>query len=288
MELLKPLLLGVLVPGAVSLVIFLLASRRRADATAFRPEGALALGFGCLAGFIVIGGWPSRYPVQSTEWIPFIGLAAFVLAFVESVRHVPGWLVWFLRTCLLASVLYFLLRKQLPDTLQLTGMLFAGIALWAVISVLARRLTAFTAYVLLAVFAAGSGIGLVLSGSLLLGQLNGVLAASLAGCALAVSWRYPLPAPPGSVTVIMLPLLALWLCGNFYSELPAISIGLLAAGPVLALLASFAVRGRLASWRAAIVYLVILLIPVVVADIIASKSAEPAASDSSLDAEYGY
>jgi hypothetical protein len=292
---LKPLLLGLLIPGAVSLVLFLILNRWRGKPDRYRPISTLALALGYLSGQVVVAGWPARYPGLSTEWIPLIALAATVGSLAAGYPKLPLFAVWSLRLFLLAALLFVLLRKQLTGqwtpwerSAYVIGLLSAGVVLFASLDRLTGHLPRIGAPLLLSALAAASSMALVLSGSLLLGQLNGILAATLAASVAAACFLPEFSLERGAITLIVALQITLWICGYFYSDLPALSAGLLALGPVLVLLELTWLGGRLKPWQAVLVHLAVLLVPLGLAISQASGPGAPDDSDSTSSGEYDY
>lgn len=286
MELLKPVLLGVFVPGTVSLILFFLLGR-------WRKDGTLALALGYFAGQAVVTGLPDRYPVVSTEWIPFIALATTVVALMAAHPRLPAIALWSLRFLLLVSILAVLLRKQIAGqwtsterTAYLLALTCAGLDLFAVLDRLARQPLRIGPPLMLTALTAASSAALVQSGSLLLGQLNGVLTATL-GAGFVVACFLPgFTLDRGAVTLVAALQIAFWICGYFFSDLPALSIGLLALAPILVLLERRWIDPRLKAWQALLVHLAVLLIPLGLAVLQSSGPSTPDDADSTSSSEY--
>jgi hypothetical protein len=291
LELLKPVLLGVLVPGTVALILFILLGRWRKD----RPIGTLALALGYFAGQFVVAGLPDRYPVVSTEWIPFIALAATMVALIAAHSKLPAIALWGLRFLLLASILGVLLRKQIAGqwtpterTAYLLAIACAGLDLFAVLDRLVRQPLRIGSPLMLTALTAASSAALVQSGSLLLGQLNGVLTATL-GAGLVAACFFPgFILDRGAVTLVASLQIVFWICGYFFSDLPAVSIGLLALAPILVLLERRWIDPRLKAWQALLVHLAVLLIPLGLAVAQASGPSAPDDVDSTSSSEYDF
>jgi hypothetical protein len=138
-----------------------------------------------------------------------------------------------------------------------------------ILDALARRTaTAVEMPAFLLIVSAGTSGGLMLSGSMLLGQFAAVLAAALLGTLVFTIRKVNLGR--GIVPVFSLLLVALLLSGYFFAELPASSAALMAFAPVLALipirmltLPAFPVRAALVS------------VPILVALVLAFRSSPP-------------
>jgi hypothetical protein len=292
---LKPLLLGLLIPGAVSLVLFLILNRWRGRPDRYRPISTLALALGYLSGQVVVAGWPTRYPGLSTEWIPLIALAATVGGLAAGYPKLPSFAVWSLRLLLLATLLFVLLRKQLTGqwtpwerSAYLVGLLSAGLILFASLDRLTHHPPRIGAPLLLSALAAASSMALVLSGSLLLGQLNGILAATLAASVVAACFLPEFSLECETITLIAALQITFWICGYFYSDLPALSAGLLVLGPVLVLLEMRWLGRRLRPWQAVLVHLAVILVPLGLAIALSSGSSAPDDPDAASSADYDF
>jgi hypothetical protein len=86
------------------------------------------------------------------------------------------------------------------------------------------------------VLCGGTSVALILSGSLLLGQLACILSAIGAACFLVIIAVTAPFHPSGAAAPLSLVCAGLWLSGFFYAELPAASALLLELAPALALL----------------------------------------------------
>jgi len=133
-----------------------------------------------------------------------------------------------LRLALFLALPYALLGPMLQyswggleGVLWITGLGTAAFVLALVLEHAAGRGSGFAMPLQLTLLATGSSILLVLSGSVLLGQLAGILAASL-GAFLVLAFFFPsLSLAGGTMTVFSIQLAGLWMLGYFYAELTA-------------------------------------------------------------------
>jgi hypothetical protein len=293
-ELLKPVLLGVVVPGTVSFVVFLICHRFW-KGSGYRPIGTLSLSLGYFAGQFVVAGWPDRYPVVSTEWIPIIALGAAFVGLICALPRLPAIALWALRFLLLAAILYVLLKKHIAGQwtpteriAYLLALACAGLDLFAVMDRLGQQPLHIGPPLMLMALTGASSAALVQSGSLLLGQLNGVLTATLGAGFLAACFLPGFSLDRGALTLAAGLQTAFWICGYFFSDLPALSIGLLVLGPFLVLLERRWVDGRLKAWQGLLIHLIVLSIPLTLAVL---QSSGPNATDnteSTSSSEYDY
>ncbi|HTC79693.1 MAG TPA: hypothetical protein VK657_13840, partial [Terriglobales bacterium] len=154
--------------------------------------------------------------------------------------------------------------------LWLTGLALAVVFLSVVVDLLAQRTPrpiALPAYLL--IVCAGTVGALMLSGSILLGQLATALGAAIFGTLVLTIRRIALG--KGIAPVFSLTLGALLISGYFFASLPATSAALLIVAPVLALVPA----GKPAIFRAFVVRAALILVPVVVAVILAFRASPP-------------
>ena len=131
-----------------------------------------------------------------------------------------------------------------------------------------RRDRSISSPLILTIVASGTGAALMLSGSMLLGQLAMILAAAL-GAILAAAFLLPRAVEGRGVVPVAVAMLAsLWLSGYFYSELPIASALLLAAASFPALF-MISLSERLSSWRAVLMRAGIVIIPVAISVLLA-------------------
>jgi hypothetical protein len=246
----RELLLGVLLPVLAAALIALAGPRRAGVRTA-----ALALGASYLAGHVGLRGWRGWVPHESSDWIPVCAALGLVMGLtglsrVAALRWLaPAGLVWLMLGALLEREL------GLPAALGSAALLglVSALAWW----LLGREAEAEAGPVDLAgltLIATAAAAAVGLSGSRLLGQLAGVLAAGLAGLTAVTLLRPCRGSSAGAVPVFVLTLGALVHAGALVSELPSVSAALLALTP----LAWRLPRGGSASLRAGLVPLAVI------------------------------
>lgn len=244
--------------------------------------GAVAVACGYAAGHVTTAGWPALPPAEATQWLFFFALITLPAGVLDTLLR-PSLLarlgIWL---ALSAGLLALLLRSKMQfswtpaqSVLWLLGLAAVMTLLAACLGRLARPgpdavIALFTA----AAVAGGSGVALMLSGSLLLGQLALVLAGAL-GVATVIAWFLPdLPLGRGIVPVAVALLTSLWATGYFYAELPALSAFLLGGAVVLPTLvpqSEARMGGRVAPASLAI-RAVVVLVPVIAAVVVAFRA----------------
>ena len=229
MFLLQQLLPGVLVAVLISGVFAFAGRLWRANNWA----DAVALGIGYAGGHVVTAGWPAFPPAEATQWLPYLALAATFLGVIDALLRPAGslrMLIWmlcctgFLRLLLNAKFQYgwSLAQGVLWIVGLAAGMLILAISLDAAV----RRDRSISSPLILTIVACGTGAALMLSGSMLLGQLAMILAAAL-GAILAAAFLLPRAVEgrgvvPVAVAIARQPLAQrLFLLGASHSQCPA-------------------------------------------------------------------
>ena len=200
-----------------------------------------ASGLGYICGHLMATGWTGFPPVDTTNWLPFFALVAALLGVVHQTSSLPAWVRLLVFALFSAGAMSLLLMPKLQREWTFgQGMLWVGclaagiVALGIVCDGLCRYPPAPIATpVFLLIPCAGTAIALMLSGSILLGQLAAVLAATTFGS--VIPGFRQIAVGKGIAPVFATLLFALVASGYFFAELPAASALLLAVAPTLAL-----------------------------------------------------
>jgi hypothetical protein len=268
-QILPSAIIAMVVAAAIcGLALWLGQERGRAAA------GSLALGLAYLSGHLVITGWVTFPPADTTNWLPFFALATALLGAFCGVLEIKAWPRVLIFALVSAIALRLLLKPKfsygwsLPEGyLWVTGLAGAMVLLAIVIDALIRRSAgAFEMPALLLIVCGGTFGALMLSGSILLGQFAAVLGAAVFG-SLVFAVR-KVSYGRGIVPVFSLLISALVISGHFFAELPVTSAVLLAFAPVAALI-PITLPGKLLTPA---LRLALVSIPVVVAVIWAFRS----------------
>jgi len=239
MFLLEQLLPGMLAAALISGLIAIAGRLWRANSWA----DAVALAIGYAGGHMVAVGWPAFPPGEATQWLPYFAILVMFVAVLDTLLRPAGSvraLIWFL---LCAGILRLLLGSKfqygwspLEGSLWITCLSAGLLVLTAILDRAAQRDVSISFPLILAIVAGGTAVALMLSGSMLLGQLAFVLTAVF-GTIVAVGFLLPRAVPGrGIVPVAVVVLSGLWLSGYFFAELPAASALLLAASSIPALM----------------------------------------------------
>jgi hypothetical protein len=239
--------------------------------------GPLAIGLAYLSGHVVITGWVSFPPTDTTNWLPYFALAAAVLGASCGVLAIKAWVRVVIFALVSAGALRLLLKPKFLYGWSLTegciwvACLAGAMMLLAVIldALVRRSATAIEMPAFLLIICAGTFGALMLSGSMLLGQFAAVLGAAVFGSLVFTARKVALGR--GIVPVFSLLMSALVVSGYFFAELPATSAVLLAFAPILALIPIGWPSKLLASGiRAALVS-----VPILIALVLAFRSSPP-------------
>ncbi len=239
--------------------------------------GPLAIGLAYLSGHVVITGWVSFPPTDTTNWLPYFALAAAVLGASCGVLAIKAWVRVVIFALVSAGALRLLLKPKFLYGWSLTegciwvACLAGAMMLLAVIldALVRRSATAIEMPAFLLIICAGTFGALMLSGSMLLGQFAAVLGAAVFGSLVFTARKVALGR--GIVPVFSLLMGALVVSGYFFAELPATCAVLLAFAPILALIPIGWPSKLLASGiRAALVS-----VPILIALVLAFRSSPP-------------
>ena len=239
MFLIRQLLPGILVALLVSGVFTIVGRLWKANSW----TDAIAVGVGYAVGHAVTAGWPAFPPVEATQWLPYFGIAVTILAVIDTLLRPPGLVrvvIWFLCS---AGILSVLLASKFQygwslfiGILWIAGLATAMLVLTIFLDRVAQRDASISLPLILTIVAGGTGLALMLSGSMLLAQLALVLAGAF-GAIVIVGALLPNAVNGRGIAPVSATLLCgLWLSGYFFSELPSVSGLLLLVSPIPALM----------------------------------------------------
>jgi hypothetical protein len=246
------LLWGALLPAVAAGALLAFAGFAGGRAAAGGWGGALAVGGAYVAGHVGLFGWPSFPPAEATKWFPYLAIAASLVGAVESTPRCRPAVRWLVRLVIGAVALWEMF--SVVGAGAFAASLVAVLVFLGSIGVLERRLGRASFLLVLAVTGTAASVAIVLSGSALVAQLGGVLAAALGALfpfALA-GW------PSGSwgrgvVFPAALVLASLVLVAHFYAELSVAGAVLLGVAPSASWVGEAGPVRRLHPWQAALV-----------------------------------
>lgn len=184
---------GMLVPAVVALVLCRICRKLLPPVAAQRYAAGAAAAIAFLASYALLPSWAALRPERHWHWLPHLGLAALVFGLVgpaAGLRTVERWLPH----AALAIVAAWLLVPLWADLSPSRPICIALLALylWALmtgIDALPAKLRGKSLMIYLTMAAALTALLLAAAISLRFGQLAGIAAAALAGCAVATRWQ---------------------------------------------------------------------------------------------------
>jgi hypothetical protein len=237
----------------------------------------VALGFAYLSGHLVITGWVTFPPADTTNWLPYFALATAVLGALFALVAINAWARGLIFALVSAGALRLLLKPKFQygwslgeGWLWVAGLVSAFVLLAVILDALGRRpATANELPAFLLATCAGTFGALMLSGSILLGQFGAILGAAVFGSLVFAVGRVALG--PGIAPVFSLLMGALLVCGYFFADLPLTSAILLALAPASALI-PIGKPGKLLAFG---IRLALVSIPILVALVVAFRTSPP-------------
>ena len=280
MQLLKQMLPSAALGAAVGGVIFFILARCRWK-SANRCPAAIAIGAGYIAGHALAAGWAPFPPHSATHWLFWFAVIGSIAAAADSIVRPKGTIRFVLWATICTIACRFILQPKFSYAwsaaegwLWVVAFAVGLVVLTCFLDRIERRpFGPATLFSVTTVLGTGTCVALMLSGSLLLGQLACVLTAIAATCfSLIIAGTTPVP-PTGAVVPLSLVCSGLWLSGFFYAELPAASAVLLAVAPSLGLL-PVGRKGQ-SRWLELACRTGLVALPVVVAVVLAFQASPP-------------
>jgi hypothetical protein len=224
---------------------------RRAQTTLYDAGWILGIGVGFCAGCWVLDIRPHWPPRQDLDRLLVVVLpAAIAVELLAAFPQVPRWLIWPGRLVIIAGTGRVLLHGTSylndltgPGTSEwspsLAWAILAGLAalegaVWALLSLLARRTKDPSLSICLVVASAGAAVTVMLSGYATGGQIGLPLAAALAGATVALLFETRAGRGIGPLGVPLVVFFSLFLLGRFFGALSSVHAILLLCAPGLA------------------------------------------------------
>ena len=269
-----------------SVLIFVICGWRwRRVAAPFWLESGwvLGIGSGLLVGCWVLGlrpHWPLREVID--RLLALVLPAVLLVELLAVIPKVQRWLVWTLRLALVAGGARILLHGTSyitdlagPGTSEWMPLValavFGGLAMlegavWALLSLLARRAPGPSLPLCMAITSAAASVTIMLSGYASGGQVGLPLAAAITGATATMLVLTRSSRGIGPIGVPIIGLFSLLVMGRFFGELTSVQASLLFCAPLLGFLPELPYIHRLPSWARGLarVILVSALVSVVV------------------------
>ena len=252
---------GFAFPALVSAIVFLVSRtllKRFGTNRAESAAGALAIGLGYIAGHSAVA-MPAFPPIDVSDRIPWIVGLALLLELAESLSPVPLWARLENRLLLLAVAILAILGPILTTTAAtregatwLAVIVF--VAFLSQMSLDGQSERAPIAATLASRWAIllGTGVCLLSSGSLILGELGLAMAASFGAVAVLTLRSERAAGGP----IVGAAAAALLIDGHIYASLPAKVAAVLISAPLIAWIGSIPAVKRLASWKSTLIVLI--------------------------------
>ncbi len=254
----QDLLLGTGLPLAVSFVLLLLTGGSREEGAEARLTPwmrTLALTAGFLAGFLALFGWPAWPPVEGWQWLPLLGFALLLSAFLES-TVLARELHWLPRLLVALAVVRLVLAPWLEYEAQGEEILWwpVGIAVAWVFAVtavdaLAARRPGAAWPLVLTLTTAATAIALLDAGSARLAQAEGALAAACGGAVLVAGLRRGFHLGRGPAAAALAVHAGILLNAHFFAELPLAAAAVLLGAPLAGVLGEAPVFRSRPAWQ---------------------------------------
>jgi hypothetical protein len=235
---LQQLLFTVLLPAVVSGGFYFLL---RPLLPRFALPLAVILGY--LSGHLALRGLPNFPPSRVFDYFPYFALIAALWLGLETLWSKNPIARWSLRLLVLLALFFYMLRRIIQNSWQvwesvvwLAGILLVLLLVWWVLEHLSQGerplLPPVPWLIALVILIIGSSIALATTGSVVLGQLGGVLAASV-GVLMVLSWFTKVEGTTHLATAFIFLQGTLWLGGAVFSKLPVVSGVILGLSPLL-------------------------------------------------------
>lgn len=234
-------LLPAMLSGAGFLFVLFLEKRGKRGVKWVISLGIL---LGYMIGSVGILGWPQLPPADpSTGWFVYFGLTTLILSLAESGWKHRWWIIIIGRTIFVLLVCLVMLSPLVRYTWSMPETIFSVVAFtvislifWNIIDGIKKVLSPDLLGLFLTIFVAVESILILLSHSILLAQLVGLVAATM-GAITAVNWVFPRASSDSTMTGLVSVLIIVHaMSAVSYADMPGWSALLLAAAPAAALL----------------------------------------------------
>ena len=279
MQLLKQMLPSAGLGAAVAAALLFIFARWWKDAGGC--AGAIAVGTGYVAGHLLAAGWSPFPPRHATQWLFWLAVIGMITAVADALVRPKGMTRLIIWTMICTIACRLILQPKFSYAwsaaegwLRVVAIAFGVVVLSACLDLLEHRpFGTATLFSVTTVLCAGVCLALILSGSLLLGQLACILTAiASAGFLLIIAVRVHFH-PTGAAAPFSLVCAGLLLSGFFYAELPRASALLLALAPAIAFLP---VGKKTQSQARVLIYrLAFVALPVAIAVVLALHASAP-------------
>ena len=276
----KQLVLGLLLPAIVGGGVFVLAAKSARNQTETGNGLSLgwlvgvALGIGSIVGYIGLEGVPPFPPREGVHWLCYLALIGLILGvFWHRAlwrRLIPQVIVSIVVPRLLLNSAFKYTWGPLEGFIWWVCLAVVFFIFWNIVQQSFTLLPSggWSPFVYFGL-SGGTALILAISGSLRLAQHAGILVALFAAIWIITLLLRPddeVPVfPIAASPVIALALAGIWMNGYFYEEVPVASAVLLLLSPFLTPVGQIEAIQRLGGRRSAVVQVVVIALPVVIA-----------------------
>jgi hypothetical protein len=243
----------VIAPAIVAGLLWLVAGQlwKRPAAPGLVWGGSLAIAVSFFAGHVALMGWPPFPPVTATHSLVYAGLIVGVVGIAET-RWRSHWAVrWIIRAVIAAAAAWMQFGTLVEHTWTgaqtlgwVTTVILTVCVVWDSIDTLASRRQNVATPLMMWLIACASSVALVFGASAMLGQLAGCVAAACGAAVVLAIWSRSFPLDRGAAGLFAFIIVNLLWQGNFYAELPIMSITLLILAPVAGCTIDLVIRHR--------------------------------------------
>lgn len=280
MSIFKQLVLGLLLPAIIGGGIFVLAAKSTRNQT--ETGNGLSLGWligvalsaGYIVGYIGLEGVPPFPPREGVHWLCYLALIGLILGVFWHLslwgRLIAQVVVSIAIPRLLLSPMFKYNWGQVEGILWWVCLAVVFFIFWNIVQQSFTLLPSggWSPFVYFGL-SGGTALILAVSGSLRLAQHAGILVALFAAIWIITLLLRPddkVPVfPLGASPVIALALAGIWMNGYFYEEVPVASAVLLLLPLFLTPVGQIAAVQRLGARRSAVVHVIVIALPVVIA-----------------------
>jgi hypothetical protein len=217
-------------------------------------------------------------PREATHWLFVIAIGALPVGLIDALVPVPAWVRWLAACLWFAAFNWLLLRPlNLVNALSSTALVswlvlltFLAVIWWMWLDPFAERQRGPLIVVQLLVVAAAVAMVLMLSGSKLLGQLGGVVAAITGSCLAVSLLAKQVSLARGGVFTFVSLITGLLICGHFYADLSRLNGGLLLTAGLLTTAGNFVPSLAMLGWKRLAILILPVLVPAIAAVSIAA------------------
>jgi hypothetical protein len=272
-DLLLHVILPALVGSALVLALFLFPDKN--GCTAVGAALALVVGVGISNYLREALPWLPEQPEKSGwHWLPAAILASLAVGLLAEIPRVPVAVGWLLRAAAAGLATWLLVPAELrAETRWLAPAFFAVVlADWAALHLSARRAPGSGMPAGLALVFLGGAAVLIHAAFAKAADVALMTTFSLAGIAVVAWWKRADVAAVMPGGAVLLPGLLLAGYSETFSEVPWVSFALVALAPLALVPALLPPVSRLEGWRLRLVQLGLLLVPVIIAVVLAMRA----------------